>query len=219
MSTIFLKTVSHYLVGLGIFFSICLCANAQEAAVNKLAQAMTDSLSYLQLTEQQKPQVISLNTQAATSLVQLKQKAKDESVKGKALVQQVAATMKQRNEGLKKLLTPEQQKIFAQHQLQQLAELQTKIMTAQLDLTDAQVPQVHKINLEATGEMMEDLDKLKESKRKMQKARAAKAIKSGSAGKDKEMKKVLTAEQYAKYEKNKEEMQAALKEKMQEKKN
>ena len=116
MSTIFLKTVSHYLVGLGIFFSICLCANAQEAAVNKLAQAMTDSLSYLQLTEQQKPQVLTLNTDAPTSLIQLKQKSKNENIKGKALVQQVADTMKQRNVGLKKLLTDEQQKVFAQHQ-------------------------------------------------------------------------------------------------------
>src|SRR5262245_1486881 len=109
MLTTILKTANHYVICLFILFATCLRANAQNEAVTKMAQSMTDSLSYLQLTEQQKPQVLSLNTQAATSLVQLAQKAKqDESFKGKALFQQVAAAMKQRNEGLKKLLTADQ---------------------------------------------------------------------------------------------------------------
>ena len=147
------KVAGRVMMYLFVLLTAGLHTHAQEDAVNKMAQAMTDSLAYLQLTADQKPQVLTLNTQAATSLVQLGQKAKqDESSKGKALVKQVAATMKQRNEGLKKLLTADQQKIFAQHQLQHLAELQTKIMTAQLDLTDTQVPQVHKINLDATKE-------------------------------------------------------------------
>jgi hypothetical protein len=43
-------------------------------------------------------------------------------------------------------------------------------------------------------------------------------MKSDSADADKEMKKNLTPDQYTKYEKNKEELQAAMKEKMEKKK-
>jgi hypothetical protein len=199
-------------------FTISL-AEGQDVMVSKIATAMTDSLAYLQLTAQQKTNAQALNTTAATSLVQIAQKAKaDTSFKGKAVAQQVMGIMKQRNAGLTKMLTPDQLKLFEEHRLQQMAELQTKMMTAQLDLTDAQVPQVYAINLESTREMMEGMEKVQDSKRKLQKARAAKSIKSDSKDKDKELKKILSQDQYAKYEKNKEAMQAAMKEKMKEKK-
>lgn len=204
----------------GILLLLVLNVNAQQQAVDKLAHAMTDSLAYLQLTSQQTGSALGLNKTAATSLVQLAQKAKtDTSFKGKALCQQVMGVMKQRNAGLTKLLTPDQQKTYQQHQLQQLAELQTKMMTAQLDLTDQQVPQVYQVNLKETGEMLQDVEKLKSSERKLQKMKAAKGAKSDMKDKDKEMKKILSADQYTKYEKNKEAMQAAMKQKMEEKKN
>lgn len=203
----------------GFVFLLSMTANAQQQAVSKLAQNMTDSLAYLQLTDQQKTSALGLNTTAATSLVQLAQKAKqDTSFKGKALCQQVMGVMKQRNAGLTKMLTPDQQGLYKQHQVQQLADLQTKMMTTQLDLTDEQVPQVYSLNLKETGEMMQDMQKVQDSKRKLQKLRAAKSLKSDSGDKDKAMKKILSEDQYAKYEKNKEAMQAAMKEKMQEKK-
>ena len=187
--------------------------------VDKLAQVMTDSLAYLQLNDQQKEEAHTLNKTAANSLVQLKQKSKeDTSFKGKALAQQVMGVMKKRNDALVKILTPDQQKLYDQHKVEQIAELQTRMMTAQLALTDEQVPQVYQVNLKATGEMMEGIEKVKESDRKLQKARAAKSTKSDSADKDKALKKILTTEQYEKYEKNKEAMQAAIKEKMEQKK-
>jgi len=190
-------------------------SNAQQA-VDKLAQAMTDSLSYLQLTDKQKSDALVLNKTAAASLLQLGQKAKqDTSFKGKALCQQVMAVMKKRNDGLKPMLTPDQQKLYDQHKIETMAELQTKMMTAQLDLTDQQVPQVYQVNLKETGEMMEDVQKVQDSKRKLAKARAAKSLKSDSKDKDEALKKILSQDQYAKYEKNKEAMQAAMKEKMQ----
>lgn len=204
-----------------LFCMICFVqhANAQNEAVDKIANAMTDSLAYLKLTDAQKTQALSFNKTAAASFVQLKEKAKqDTSLKGKVLAQQVMGIMKQRNESLKKILTPDQAKLFKEHQVQQLAELQTKMMTAQLNLTDEQVPKVYAVNLKSLQELMNDAAELKASKRKMQKARNAKDLKSDASGKDKEMKKILTDEQYVKYEKNKEQMQAAMKSKMQEKK-
>ena len=199
------------------FYSIQV--HAQEPAVDKLAQVMTDSLTYLQLNDQQKGEAHVLNKTAATSLLQLMQKSKeDTSFKGKALAQQVMGVMKKRNDALVKILTPDQQKLYDQHKVEQIAELQTRMMTAQLALTDEQVPQVYQVNLKATGEMMQGMEKVKESDRKLQKARAAKSIKSDSKDKDKSLSKILTAEQYDKYEKNKEAMQAAIKEKMEEKK-
>ncbi|HEY4323925.1 MAG TPA: hypothetical protein VGN20_08055 [Mucilaginibacter sp.] len=207
------------LIFLPIMFLSVSRANAQGDAVSKMAQKMTDSLAYLQLNDQQKTQAVGFNTTAATSLVQTMQKAKtDTTFKGKALAQQVMGVMKQRNDALKKILTPDQQKLYQQHQVQQMAELQTQMMKAQLDLTDTQMPQVYSVNLKSTKEMMADMEELKSAKRKLQKARDAKALKSTSGDKDKEMKKILTSDQYTKYEKNKEQMQAAMKEKMNEKK-
>jgi hypothetical protein len=186
-----------------------------QGKIDKIAAAMTDSLSYLSLTSQQKSQVTGFNKTAATSLGQLMQKAKkDTSMQGGAITKQVMAIMKQRNDALKKMLTPDQAKSYAQHQAQQLAELQTKIMTTQLDLTDAQIPQAYSINLKSTQEMMADMDKLQDASGKLKKFKAAKGLKSDSGAKDKEMKKILSPDQYTKYQKNKEEMQAAMKEKM-----
>ncbi len=189
-------------------------SQAQQAAVDKLSQALTDSLAYLQLTDQQKSEAHGLNQTAATSLLQLAQKAKaDTTLKGKALAQQVMGIMKQRNASLQKLLTPDQMKLFNQHKMQQAAEIKTKMMTTQLDLTDQQVPQVYQLNLKLLSEMAQGKEKLDDSKRKLQKARAAKSMKSDMGDVDKEFKKILSPEQYEKYEKNKEAMQAAIKEK------
>jgi hypothetical protein len=201
------------LLGLALFCNVQV--KAQQQKIDKLAQMMTDSLAYLHLTDQQKPTALSLNKTAATSLVELTKKAKqDTSLKGKALAQQVLGIMKQRNAGLTKILTPEQQTLFKQHQVQQLADMQTKMMTTQLNLTDDQIPKVYQVNLKSTGQMMEEMEKIKDDKRKLKKARDAKGLKSISADKDKELKQILTPDQYAKYEKNKEAQQAAIKDKM-----
>lgn len=204
-----------------IIFCFVLAGSAARAQqmVDKLAQAMTDSLAYLQLNDAQKGQALGFNKTAATAIVETAQKAKrDTSFKGKAVAKQIMGIMKQRNTSLTGILTDDQKKLQQAHKVEQAAELQTKIMTAQLDLTEQQIPQVYNANLEATQELMEDAGKLKESKRKLQKFKAAKALKSDSKDKDKEMKKILTDEQYSKYEKSKEEMQAMMKEKMKEKK-
>jgi hypothetical protein len=193
--------------------------SAQAEKVDKIAQVMTDSLAYLNLTDQQKTQATGFNKTAATALGQLAQKAKaDTSLHGKALAKQVMGIMKQRNDALKKILTPDQTKLYQQHQVQQIAELRTQMMKAQLGLTEAQVPQVYKVNLKSTQEMMADMAKLKSAGGKLKKAKAAKGMKSDAGDADKEMKKILTPDQYTKYEKNKEEMQAAMKEKMEQKK-
>ncbi|MBN9299493.1 MAG: hypothetical protein J0I41_21005 [Filimonas sp.] len=190
-----------------------------QQATDKLAQALTDSLGYLQLSDAQKTQALGFNKTAAASLVQTAQKAKqDTTFKGKAVAKQVMGIMKQRNTALTGILNDDQKKLMQAHKIEQAAELQTKMMTAQLDLTDEQVPQVYQVNLKETQEMMGDAAKLKGAKRKLQKFKAAKALKSDSKDKDKELKKILTSDQYSKYEKSEQEMQAMMKEKMKEKK-
>jgi hypothetical protein len=186
---------------------------------DKIAQGMTDSLSYLQLTDNQKTEALGFNKTAAASLLQVAQKAKqDTSFRGKALIQQVMGIMKQRNASLQKILTPDQTTVYKQQQLEQMADLQTKAMTAQLDLTDQQVPQVYQLNLKETADMMKDMNKVQDSKGKLGKLRGAKELKSDSKDKDNALKKILSEEQYGIYEKHEEEMKAEMKAKMQEKK-
>jgi hypothetical protein len=195
------------------------CVRAQQQAIDHMTQVMTDSLAYLKLNDQQKTSAQQLNKTAATALVQLAQKAKtDTSLHGDALFKQVMGIMKQRNTELVKILDKQQQQLYEQHQLARLAELQTKMMTTQLGLSDAQAAQVYPINLESLTEMKEKLEELQGAKRKMQKLRKARSIKGDMADKDKELKKILTQTQYDKYIKNKEAMKAAMKEKMQDKK-
>ncbi|HWJ30523.1 MAG TPA: hypothetical protein VNS32_28580 [Flavisolibacter sp.] len=187
---------------------------AQDQAIEKLATAMTDSLAYLQLTDQQISDARGLNNAAATSLIQLAQKAKkDTSLKGRELAHQVIDVMKQRNEGIESMLTQNQKKLYNDHHSEQIAELQTKVMTTQLDLTDQQIPQVYHINLKYAGEQTEDIADEKESDHKSPKVRTDKSIKLDIKEKDKQLKKILTQGQFEKYEKNKEAMEAAVKEK------
>jgi len=194
-------------------------AQQPSGMADKIAKKMTDSLAYLQLTPQQTTSAQALNETAASALVQTGKKAKtDTSFHGKPLAQQVMGIMKQRNAGLTKLLTPDQQKLYQAHKVDQMADVQTKIMTAQLSLSEAQVPQVYQINKKETAEMMEDMGKLKGAKGKFGKLKAAKSLKGDSKDKDKAMKKILTADQYTIFEKNEEQMKAAMKEKMKEKK-
>lgn len=216
----FQKTVRHLTLMLmtAMLMLIGSTAMAQDA-VSKVAKNMTDSLAYLQLTPTQTTSAEALNTTAATSLVQTAKKAKtDTSFRGKALAQQVMGIMKQRNSGLQKLLTPDQTKLYQAHKISQMADVQTKIMTAQLSLTDAQVPQVYDINKKATADMMQDAEKLKGAKGKLGKLKSAKSLKGDSKDKDKDLKKILTPDQYSIYEKHEQEMKDAIKAKMKEKK-
>jgi hypothetical protein len=193
-------------------------ALAQTGAAN-LAKAMTDSLAYLQLNSQQKTTAQKLNETAATSLVQAAKKAHaDTSFQGGALAKQVLGIMKQRNASLEKVLNPEQTKLFQQRNIAQLADIQTKIMTAQLDLTNAQVPQVYQINLKTLTALKADKAKLASATNKFAKLKAGDAIKGDMKEKDKAMKKILSPDQYAIFQKHQKEVEAALKEKSEEKK-
>lgn len=214
-----IKHLTGLLVAALLLLGNNVMAQQPSGAADKIAKRMTDSLSYLSLTPQQTTSAQALNETAASALVQTVKKAKtDTSFHGKVLAQQVMGIMKQRNTGLTKLLTPEQQKLYQAHKIDQMADVQTKVMTAQLDLTDVQVPQVYQINKKKTAEMMKDMGNLKEAKGKLGKLKAAKSLKGDSKDKDKAMKKILTADQYTIYEKNQEQMKAAMKEKMKEKK-
>lgn len=84
------------------------------------------------------------------------------------------------------------------------AGAQTAMMKAKLDLTDAQTPKIAAIN-EKYAEKMEPV--IKGSQGPLMKARAVKEI---EAGKEAELKKVLTGEQFEKFLAGKEEMREKL---------
>jgi len=201
----------------GILMALFLFSHATklhaQTSTDKLAKTMTDNMAYLGLTPKQHGDLLTLNKAAATGLIQAAQKAKkDTTFRGKAVVQQVTGIMKKRNTSLKAMLTPDQQKLFDAHRAERLAEMQTRVMAAQLDLTDAQLPQVYDLNLEESTAIVADMNKLQDSKGKLGKMRAAKSMKGAVKDKDKAMKGILSANQYTVYEKNREEMQAAVKE-------
>lgn len=198
-------------------------ANAQDAQkeqITKIARVMTDTMTrQLSLSEKQAAPVQSANETAVAQLLQLaQQKTQDTTLQGSALVKQVMGIIKQRDEAVQKLLTPDQMKRYEELKTERMADLQTQMMRTQLDLTEEQVPKVYKINYKYAKIMKANMQKVKESERRRQKAQAAKSAKADSAEKDKELKAVLNPEQYKVYEKNKQEMQAAIRQKMQEKK-
>jgi hypothetical protein len=86
------------------------------------------------------------------------------------------------------------------------AELQTEYMAENLALTAEQKPAVQAINLKYA----QKIDVVyKTETAKLQRFRKMKSV---TEEKDRELKKALTSEQYAQYEKNKEEMWEKIKE-------
>ncbi|WP_426667500.1 hypothetical protein ACPPVU_15860 [Mucilaginibacter sp. McL0603] len=190
-----------------------------SATVNKIAKAMTDSLAYLQFTSEQKPAAEKLNNTAASELMQVAKKARaDTGFRGKALAGQVIGIMKQRNAGLQKIFNPEQQKLFQERKVAQMADVQTKIMIAQLDLSDTQIQQVYDVNLKYMAKILEDKRKLDAATSKLGKLKESQSLKGDMKDRDKELKKILSPDQYALHQKHQQEIEAAIKEKMQQKK-
>jgi hypothetical protein len=217
-------TTAQSLLSFFLILGIAQHTSAQDAAqksqITAVAKVMTDTMTrQLSLTEKQAGSVQGLNETAVTQLLQLAQKkAVDSTMKGGVLAKQVIGIMKQRDAALQKLLTPDQLKIYEQLKLERWTDLQTEMMRTQLDLTDAQVPQVYRINYKYIPILMADVQKIQGNDRKLKKARAAKSAQADSAEKDKELKAIFSVAQYEVYIKNKQEMQAAIKEAMQEKK-
>lgn len=184
-----------------------------QQVVNELAQSMTDSLAYLHLTETQKANALAMNKTAASSLVQLAVKAKnDTSFRGMPLFRQVLGVMKRRNDELKRILTPDQLNAWQKHRIEQLADLQTEMMTAELDLTNEQIPKVYQVNLAYADDLLDNVGKMQGSKNKMQQSKVAKSMKSDSKAKDEALKPILSADQYDIYLAHKEALRQYLKE-------
>jgi hypothetical protein len=101
----------------------------QSQTVTKMAQAMTDGLAYLRLTDRQEQDVLELHHSAARALAQLKQKAKsDITLRGAGLFKQVMEIMQTRNKGLWVLLSPWQQRTFAQHAVAELVAMKQRLL-------------------------------------------------------------------------------------------
>jgi hypothetical protein len=91
------------------------------------------------------------------------------------------------------------------------AELQTEYMKKSLMLSSDQEPKIHDLNLKYARKMQ---DAYNTNDRKLQKLKKMKAV---GSQKDQEIKSMLNPEQYATYEKNKEEMKEKMRERAKEK--
>jgi len=91
------------------------------------------------------------------------------------------------------------------------AQFQTDYMKENLSLTGAQETKVHNVNVKYAEKMQEAYEAPTNDQQKL------KAMKRINAEKEAEMKLLLSADQYATYEKNKEEMKKKVKARMQEK--
>lgn len=91
------------------------------------------------------------------------------------------------------------------------AELQTEYMKKSLMLSSDQEPKIHDLNLRYAKKMQ---DAYSTNDRKLQKLKKMKAV---GSQKDQEIKSILNPEQFATYEKNKEEMKEKMRERAKEK--
>lgn len=102
-------------------------------------------------------------------------------------------------------------KLMTETTPEERAEMQTQSMTEKLSLRDDQKPKIQEINLKYAKKMEAVYNS---GGGKLQRFKKMKGV---SEEKDDELKKALDASQYATYEKNKEEMKSAIKEKAKEK--
>jgi hypothetical protein len=91
-------------------------------------------------------------------------------------------------------------------------------MIAQLDLSETQIQQVYNVNLKYTAKILEDKRKLEAATSKLGKLKEGQSLKGDMKDKDKELKKILSPDQFTMHQKYQQEIEGAIKEKMQQKK-
>lgn len=198
------------------FFIMIVCHSlvwCQDNQIDQLTYRMTDSLSYLQLSDKQHNQAFQINKSAATSLLHLEHiSMQDSSINEREFIQQVIMIHKERNQSLLKILTGEQQELFVDHRAERLAELQTHIMISSLHLTEEQIPEVYRINLSKADEILRNADELKNSRSRTERMNVARSLRTNMKEKDSELKVILSNDQYSEYQRSREIIYAAVKE-------
>ena len=168
------------------------------------AQHLTERLkSELSLTPQQEPKVQEINVASASQIEQLLQKyGSDTTAAGDAaLVKGVLAARRSNQEALKKVLTPVQWNEHQRNKAQRLALTQTELMAYDLGLTNEQILEVERINLESANKLYKAIDKLPASP-KPTRQQLREAAKPTFEERDVELKRVLTAAQWTKLQEN-----------------
>jgi hypothetical protein len=167
-----------------------------SAKAQELMKMRADRMAQeLGLTPDQSTQLTKINADAVGKMKALQANPPSDK---KARAKQMKSILGDREAALKKLMSADQFKKYKTINQEDTAMMQTESMAHSLKLTDEQVEQVDKINLEA-------IQKMSSAKNERNKIKMARALRSAQDKKDGELKKVLTPEQWQTYEAMKEE--------------
>jgi hypothetical protein len=187
---------------------------ATTMSADQIAQRMTERLNAeVTLTPEQVEPVAKIHRTTADRLCDMSPRCNPSAKKG--TLQQAAGLFRQQQEQLKGILTPEQWSAFESHRAERSAEAQTRIQTARLGLSEAQVVQVEPINLDAARNLQRVVANAKNADRRQRRA-ALKEARSVQATREQALEKILTADQWKLYQKDKEAMRAMLRERIEE---
>jgi hypothetical protein len=219
--------MNRAVVGLiaSMFPPMLLIALAQAQGMNqemveKVASRMTNKMrTELRLTADQIPKVTQINLTEVRSLQQLMSKYKgNASADKQALTKEVLSVSKTHETQLRQVLTPQQWQAYEATKAERTAEMQTRMMTVQLNLTDQQIPQVEQINLTTARKMRGEMGDAEDLRGKPLRERlgVARDLRAIQQEHDQSLQRVLTPDQWNTYQVNKEEMREVMREKMQE---
>ena len=204
-----MKTLKQIFV-IAIVMFVSSSVIAQETTLNdeqkaKLKAHLQESFEKLNLSEEQKPKFKEITKKYALQLKNLKNSDKSKSTKE----QEFKSIINSKNKEMKALLSAEQYKVYEETQKERLRKLE---YLKNLDLTDEQKPKFKEITKKYAAQMKT----LKTSnKRKFVKLKEFKSI---IDSKNKEMKALLSTEQYVVYEEMQKERLQKMKEKRKENK-
>jgi len=171
-------------------------AQGDSAKTQEMMKMRADRMAKeLGLTPDQSSQLTKINADAVGKMQAMKKNPPSDK---KAMAKQMKGILSEREAALKKLMTPDQFKKYKEINQEDTAMMQTEAMAHSLKLTDDQVEQVDKINLEA-------IKKMSSAKNESSKVKMARGMRSAQDKKESDLKKVLTPEQWKTYEAMKEE--------------
>jgi hypothetical protein len=194
-------------------------AAAAPFDAEKSARELTDRMvAELSLTAEQAPRVQQVNFEFLERLAPLAAPGRpSDAASRQARIQGALAATKTREQALRSTLTSTQWQMLKAKRIENVANLQTRMLEAQLGLTEAQVPRVDAINRDAAKAVegiLVGAGDLKEA-RALQKVKLGRDLKAEGSRRDEALKSVLTPPQFTTYMKNKEEMRELLKENLQ----
>lgn len=173
---------------------------SQEVDVITLGNHITERLAReLSLSPSQQDEVARSSKIMVNQVVSLLEQNKSTGKLDTAMARQIFSDYEKE---LKESFTNTQARLYRTHTAQRRAEIETRLMALELDLTEKQLLQLEKINQKSAGKMVTEVSDSDWINMSIQETKDAGSVEKTLSKKEKKIKNVLTPAQWAILEQN-----------------